>query len=150
MTRYPAKISHVFTATALVLLLPACGGGRDAEPPGAQPDATGAPGDAPPSLATSGRGPDPAQAQERLLANANMITPDAARLVSYNETGVRYDGPPEMLTAIVNYEAELEFTADTYFVADHKAGDRAKVYGEAEYLKEGGNWRLVTMGIYPR
>jgi hypothetical protein len=55
-----------------------------------------------------------------------------------------------MLTAIVNYEAELEFTADTYFVADHKAGDRAKVYGEAEYLKEGGNWRLVTMGIYPR
>jgi hypothetical protein len=150
MTRLAGTISHVFTAAALALLLSACGGSQDAGPAGAQPGTEAAPAGAPPAPATSGNGPDPAQAQERLLANANMITPDAARLVSYDETGVRYDGPPEMLTAIVSYEAELEFTADTYFHTDHKAGDRAKVYGEVEYLKEGGNWRLVTMGIYPR
>jgi hypothetical protein len=150
MTRNPEKVSQAFTATALVLLLSACGGAGDADPAGAQPDAAGAPGDAPSSLATSGRGPDPAQAQERLLANTNMITPDSTRIVSYSETSVRYEGPTEMQTAIVSYEAELEFTADTYFHTDHKAGDRVQVYGEAEYLNEGGNWRLVTMGIYPR
>lgn len=121
-------------AAAFALLLGACGGGQDAGPVAAAP----------------ARGPDPAMAQERLLANANMVTPDAARIVSYCETGVRYEGPPEMQAAIVSYEAELEFTADTYFHTDHKAGDRAQVYGEVEYLKEGGNWRILTMGIFPR
>lgn len=132
----------------LVLQLAACGGGTsgpDAAQPGADDSTAGTP-----AAATPARGPDPALAQERLLANANMAVPDAARIVSYKETAVRYEGPPEMLAAIVNYEAELEFTADTYFHTDHKAGDRAQVYGEIEYLNEGGNWRLMTMGIYPR
>lgn len=63
---------------------------------------------------------------------------------------LRFEGPPEMQSAIVQYEAELEFTADTYFHTDHKAGDRAPVQGEIEYVNESGNWRLLTMGIYPR
>jgi len=121
-------------------------GGRD---PGISPTPPVA-GGTPAPAQSSGSGPDPAQAQERLLANANMITPDAARIVSYNETGVRYEGPAEMQGAIVSYEAELEFTADTYFQTEHKAGDRAQVYGEIEYIKEGGNWRLIQMGIYPK
>lgn len=132
----------------LSLQLAACGGGTsgpDAEQPGDGGATAGAT-----AAATPARGPDPALAQERLLANANMAVPDAARIVSYQETEVRYEGPPEMQSAIVSYEAELEFTADTYFHTDHKAGDRARVYGEIEYLNEGGNWRLLTMGIYPR
>ncbi|MBX3702733.1 MAG: hypothetical protein KF822_03045 [Steroidobacteraceae bacterium] len=111
-----------------------------------QPAAGGA---TPPAAATA-RGPDPAQAQQRLLANANMVTPNAARIVSYHETGVRFEGPPQMQVAIVSYEAELEFIADTYFHVDQKAGDRARVHGEVEYVNEGGGWRLITMGIYPR
>jgi len=130
-----------------VLHLTACGGGSG--PDKAQPDAGDGTADTP-AAATAGSGPDPALAQERLLANANMVVPNAARIVSYHETAVRYDGPPEMQSAIVSYEAELEFTADTYFVTDHKAGDRAQVYGEIEYLNEGGAWRLMTMGVDPR
>ncbi|HXV40104.1 MAG TPA: hypothetical protein VD701_03975 [Steroidobacteraceae bacterium] len=132
----------------LVVQLAACGGGTsgpDAAQPGGDDSSAGAT-----AAATLAGGPDPALAQERLLANANMVVPDAARIVSYKETAVRYDGPPEMQTAIVSYEAELEFTADTYFHTDHKAGERAQVYGEIEYLNEGGHWRLMTMGIDPR
>lgn len=55
-----------------------------------------------------------------------------------------------MQSAIVQYEAEREFTADAYFHTDHKAGDHALVQGEIEYVNEGGNWRLLTMGIRPR
>ncbi len=135
-------------ALFLALQLAACGGGSpgsDAAQPGAGEAAAGSAAAAMPA-----RGPDPALAQERLLANANMITPGAARIVSYKETGVRYDGPAEMQSAIVSYEAELEFTADTYFHTDHKAGDRVQVYGEIEYLNEGGNWRILTMGVDPR
>ena len=33
---------------------------------------------------------------------------------------------------------------------EHKAGERAKVFGEAEYFDEGGTWSLIAMGIYPR
>lgn len=130
-----------------VLQLAACGGGSG--PDTAQPDSGDGVAGAP-AASTTGSGPDPALAQERLLANANMVVPNAVRLVSYRETAVRYDGPPEMQGAIVSYEAELEFTADTYFLTDHKAGDRARVYGEIEYINEGGNWRLMTMDIYPR
>lgn len=132
----------------LSLQLAACGG-RNSGPDAAQPgDASATAGST--ATATLAGGPDPALAQERLLFNANMAVPNATRIVSYQETTVRYEGPPEMQSAIVSYEAELEFTADTYFHADHKAGDRARVYGEIEYLNEGGNWRLLTMGIYPR
>lgn len=132
----------------LSLQLAACGGGNSG-PDAAQPGDGGATADAT-AAAIPARGPDPTLAQERLLANANMAVPDAARIVSYQETAVRYEGPPEMQSAIVSYEAELEFTADTYFHTDHKAGDRARVYGEIEYLNEGGNWRLLLMGIHPR
>ncbi|MGQ0384391.1 MAG: hypothetical protein ACT4UP_06910 [Gammaproteobacteria bacterium] len=128
------------------LLAAGCGGGSDATPSSDGAES----GDTPPQLKLAGSGPDPALAQERLLANANMSVPGAASIVSYTETGVQYDGPPEMQSAIVNYEAELEFSADTYFHKDHKAGERAKVYGEAEYLNEGGTWRLIQMGIYPK
>lgn len=127
-------------------LLGACGGGTDSA---TQESASLATDDASASPMLQGS-PDPAAAKERLLANANMAVPDAARLVSYTETGVNFEGPPEMASAIVQYEAELEFTADTYFHADHKAGDRVQVYGEIEYLNEGGDWRLMVMGIYPR
>ncbi|MGQ0429478.1 MAG: hypothetical protein ACT4UQ_06070 [Gammaproteobacteria bacterium] len=139
---------HVRIAGAALaaLLAAACGGGSDT----AQPEPAADSGDSPPRLKMGGSGPDPALAQERLLLNANMAVPDAAKLLSYTETGVRYEGPPEMQAAIVSYEAELEFTADTYFHTDHKAGDRAKVSGEVEYLNEGGNWRIIQMGIYPR
>lgn len=132
----------------LVVQLAACSGGTSG-PDAAQPDGDDSTAGAT-AAATPAGGPDPALAQERLLANANMAVPDAARIVSYKETAVRYEGPAEMQAAIVSYEAELEFTANTYFHTDHKAGDRAQVYGEIEYLNEGGNWRLMTMGIYPR
>lgn len=132
----------------LVLHLASCGGGTPA-PDAAQSDGDGSAAGTTAEAAPA-RGPDPALAQERLLANANMAVPDAARIVSYKETAVRYEGPPEMQAAIVSYEAELEFIADTYFHTDHKAGDRTRVYGEIEYLNEGGNWRLMTMGIHPR
>lgn len=137
---------RLLAGLAFAILLSACGSGQ--APAGDGADA--ATGDQPPSLKAAGSGPDPAQAQERLLANANMAVPEAARILSYRETGVRYEGPDQMRTAIVTYEAELEFTADTYFHADHKAGERARVYGEIEYLNDGGGWRLVTMGIYPK
>jgi hypothetical protein len=136
-------------ACAIVLLtsLAACGGGSDVPQPGAAAPA----GES--SAATgsvSGAGPDPAQAKERLLFNANVTVPNAAKLLSYAETDVRFEGPPEMQFAIVKYEAELEFVADTYFHKDHKAGERHKVYGEIEYVNEGGNWRILTMEIDPR
>lgn len=133
-------------AAMAALLVSACGGGS--EP--AQPRSPARTAEDPAGLEAAGSGPDSAQARERLLANANLAVPDAVRLVSYAETGVHYEGPPEMRSAIVNYEAELEFVADTYFHKDHKAGERARVYGEIEYLHEGGTWRLIAMGIHPR
>jgi hypothetical protein len=87
-----------------------------------------------------------ALARERLLVNANLITPDSARLVSFTEVKRDVEGP----SVLVHYEAELEFVADTYFHDEHKAGDRHKVFGEAEYFNEAGTWTLTQMGIYPR
>lgn len=148
MTSKRLAMPRVGMVLFLVLPMAACGGGTpgsDAARPGGDETAGG-----PTPAAAPVRGPDPALAQERLLANTNMITPDAARIVSYKETAVRYEGPAEMQSAIVSYEAELEFTADTYFLTDHRAGDRVQVYGEIEYLNEGGNWRILTMGIDPR
>lgn len=136
-------------AAALALLLAGCGGGSAESANAAAASNDGAAGDSPPTLKLGGA-PDSTAARERLLFNANLAVPDAARLVSYTETGVRFEGPPELQSAIVHYEAELEFTADTYFHTDHKAGDRALVQGEIEYLNEGGNWRLLTMEIDPR
>jgi len=133
----------IISLALFAVLLGACGGGSDPALPSA--DATG--GDSPPMLKM---GPDLQLAKDRLLINANMTVPDAARIVSFEQTGIQFEGPPEMQSAIVNYEAELEFTADTYFHSEHKAGSRHKVYGEAEYLNEGGNWRLLLMGIHPR
>ncbi len=136
-----------FLLTAIAsLALAACGGGADQAPAAPGADA----GTSPAAQSSAGGGPGSEQTKERLLINANMITPDSARIVSYTETGVQFDGPPEMQSAIVSYEAELEFTAETYFQTDRKTGDRAKVYGEAEYINEGGTWRLLTMGIHPR
>jgi hypothetical protein len=148
MTGKRMAMPRVGMVLFLVLPLAACGGGSSS-PDAAQPAANDAAAGST-AAAAPARGPDPALAQERLLANANMITPDAARIVSYKETAVRYDGPAEMQSAIVSYEAELEFTADTYFLTEHKAGDRTQVYGEIEYLNEGGNWRILTMGVDPR
>lgn len=136
-------------AAALALLLAGCSGGSGKSAEGAAASNDGAAGDSPPKLKLGGA-PDSAAAQERLLINANMVTPDAARIVSYTETGVQFEGPPELQSAVVHYEAELEFTADTYFQTDRKTGDRALVQGEIEYVNEGGNWRLLAMGIYPR
>lgn len=144
-----ASFAGRMSAAAIVVLLAGCGGESEESSNGAAASSDGAAGDSPPKLMLGGA-PDSAAAQERLLFNANLAVPDAARLVSYTETGVRFDGPPEMQSAIVQYEAELEFTADTYFHTDHKAGDRALVQGEIEYVNEGGNWRLLTMGIHPR
>lgn len=144
-----ATSSSRAAAMALALLLAGCGGGSGESADGAARSSDDAAGDSPPKLKLDGA-PDSAAAKERLLFNANMTVPDAARIVSYTETGVQFDGPPEMQSAIVHYEAELEFTADTYFHTDHKAGDRALVQGEIEYVNEGGNWRLLAMGIYPR
>lgn len=142
--------SRLLVVLMLASLAASCGGTQDPVPDARQPAADAATAGATSAAMPPGGAPDPAAARERLLANANMVTPDAARIVSYQETAVRYEGPAEMRSAIVSYEAELEFTADTYFHTDHKAGDRAQVYGEIEYLNEGGNWRLLTMDIDPR
>lgn len=142
-------IAGQVAAAVVALLLAGCGGGSGESADGAAASNAGAAGDSPPKLKL-GSAPDSTAAKERLLFNANLTVPDAARLVSYTETSVQFEGPPEMQSAIVHYEAELEFTADTYFHTDHKAGDRALVQGEIEYVNEGGDWRLLTMGIYPR
>ena len=135
----------IISLALFAVLLGACGGSDPAAP-----GTSAADGDSPPTLNLGGAGPNLQLAKDRLLINANMTVPDAARIVSFEQTGIQFDGPPEMQSAIVSYEAELEFTADTYFHAEHKAGTRHKVYGEAEYLNEGGNWRLLMMGIHPR
>ena len=129
----------------LSLALLACGGGTQNAA-----DSRAATGPVAPAAVAAGGGPNLDLAKERLLVNANMTTPDSARLVSFVQTGIQFEGPAEMQSAIVSYEAELEFTADTYFHSEHKAGDHHKVFGEAEYLNEGGSWRLMTMGIYAR
>ncbi len=136
-------------AAVMALLLAGCGAGSGESADGATAFNDGAAGDTPPKLKQGGA-PDSAAAKGRLLFNANLAVPDAAQLVSYTETSVQFEGPPEMQFAVVHYEAELEFTADTYFHTDHKAGDHARVQGEIEYVNEGGNWRLLTMGIHPR
>lgn len=138
---------RIAAVVVAAMLLAACGGGNEG---GGTPAAATASDAAPASATATGSGPDPAAAQERLLFNANLAVPDSARLVSYRETGVRYDGPDEMQSAIVSYEAELEFVADSYFTQEHKAGDRVQVYGEIEYMREGGQWRLMTMDTNPR
>jgi hypothetical protein len=138
-----------WVAAALAALLAGCGGGSDTAHEDSTAAAAGSVAESASSPKLSGA-PDSAAAKERLLFNANVTMPDAARLVAYTETGVDFDGPEGMESAIVRYEAELEFTADTYFLAEHKAGDRVLVQGEIEYLNENGNWRLLTMGVDPR
>ncbi len=101
-------------------------------------------------LDLGGTGPDPAAAQARILAQVNRITPKAGRLVSYTETGAYYEGPPDLQSALVNFEAELEFVADTYFHGDRQAGDRVPLYGEVEYANEGDGWRLLRLAVHPR
>lgn len=100
--------------------------------------------------ALGGTGPDPGLALARLQAEINRITPGAGRVISYAETGAHYEGPEEMQSALVNFEAELEFTGDTYFHGDRKAGERIQAYGEVEYITEGGGWRVLRMAIYHR
>jgi hypothetical protein len=100
--------------------------------------------------ALGGTGPDPRLAVVRLQAEINRITPGAGRLVSYAETGANYEGPEEMQSALVNFEAELEFTGDAYFRGERKAGAHVQVYGEVEYITEGGGWRVLRMAIYDR
>ncbi len=100
--------------------------------------------------ALGGTGPDPGLAVARLRAEVNRITPGAGRLVSYAETGAHYEGPQEMRSALVNFEAELEFTGAAYFLGDRRAGERLQVDGEVEYITEGGGWRVLRMAIYPR
>lgn len=100
--------------------------------------------------ALGGTGPDPGLGVARLQVEVNRITPGAGRLVSYAETGAHYEGPEEMQTALVNFEAELEFAGNGYFHGDRKAGERVQVYGEVEYVTEGGGWRVLRMAIYPR
>jgi len=131
---------RIASVVLAALLGAACSGGSDVPAPAAEPSANSSSGSA------SSGGPNLALARERLLVNANLITPDAARLVSFTETQRNVDGP----SVVVSYEAELEFTADTYFHTEQKAGDHAKVFGEAEYFNEGGDWTLVAMGIYSR
>lgn len=50
----------------------------------------------------------------------------------------------------MNFEAELEFVADTYFHGDRQAGARIPLYGDVEYTNEGDGWRLLRLAVYPR
>jgi len=97
-----------------------------------------------------GSGPDPAAAVARLLTQVNKVKPESARVVTYTEVGAYYEGPDDLRSALVNYEAELEFVADGYFRGERKAGARVPVYGEVEFINEGGGWRLLSMAVYPR
>ncbi len=133
----------VAIAVLLTGWLCACGGASGSGQPSAGANDDGVTS---PSLTQGADGPDPAVAKERLLFNANMNVPDSARIVSCSETGVRHEGPPGLRTAIVDYEAELEFTADTYFHDEQKAADREKGYGAIEYAIGNGKWRLLTKG----
>jgi hypothetical protein len=101
------------------------------------------------TLKLGGDGPDTAAAVARLLTEVNLVGPGAGRVLAYAETGAYYEGPPELRSALVNFEAEIEFVGDSHFHGQRKAGDRAKVYGEVEYINEGSGWRLLRMPIYP-
>ena len=97
-----------------------------------------------------GSGPDPTAAVARLLAWINRVRPDSGRVVTYTEVGAYYEGPEGLRSALVNYEAELEFVADGYFAGERKAGERLQVYGDVEYIDEGNGWRLLRLAAYPR
>jgi hypothetical protein len=66
----------------------------------------------------------------------------------------RFDAahPPRavLLGVAGDFEAELEFTGDAYFRGERKAGAHVQVYGEVEYITEGGGWRVLRMAIYDR
>ena len=100
--------------------------------------------------ALGGGGPDPTAAQARILVEVNRITPHSGRLISYTVTGDYEEGPAGSRSALINFEAELEFIAETYFRGERKAGDRVSLYGEVEYGDEGDGWRVLRLGVYPR
>jgi hypothetical protein len=102
------------------------------------------------SWTLGGSGPDPTAAQASILFEVNRITPQAGRLISYTVTGDYEEGAPGLRSALINFEAELEFTADANFRGDRKSGDRMFLYGEVEYLDEGDGWRVLRLGVYPR
>ena len=71
-------------------------------------------------------------------------------MISYTVIGEYVDGPPGLRSALINYEAELEFTADTHFHGDHKPGERLPLYGEIEYVNEGDGWRVLSVAVISR
>jgi hypothetical protein len=81
-----------------------------------------------------GTGPDAGLGVARLQAEIDRITPGAGRVVTYAETGAHYEGPAEMRSALVNFEAEAEFARDAFFRGERKAGERARFEGEVEYV----------------
>ena len=97
-----------------------------------------------------GSGPDPAAAVARLLAWINRVKPESGRVATYTEIGAYYEGPDGLRSALVNYEAELEFVADGYFRGARKAGERLQVYGDVQFIDEGGGWQLLSLAVYPR
>ena len=97
-----------------------------------------------------GTSPDPAAAVFRLQTWINRVTPDSGRVVTYTEVGAYYEGPEGLRSAHVNYEAELEFVAAGYFRGARKAGERLEVYGDVQFIDEGGGWQLLSMAVHPR
>lgn len=97
-----------------------------------------------------GTGPDQEAAVARLTAWTNRVTPGASRVASYTEVGAYYEGPDSLRSALVNYEAELEFVADGYFAGRRAAGERLSVYGDIQYIDEGDGWLLLGMAVHPR
>lgn len=97
-----------------------------------------------------GTSPDPAAAVARLLAWINRVKPGTGRVATYTEVGAYYEGPEDLRSALVNYEAELEFVADGYFRGARKAGEQLAVYGDVEFIDEGDGWRLLRLAVYPR
>lgn len=97
-----------------------------------------------------GSGPDPTAAIKGILARVNLITPGAGRVDSYTEVGAHYDGEQGPRSALVNFEAQLSFVAETYYHGERKPGDHVQVYGDVEYLDEGDGWRLLGLSLFPR
>jgi len=96
-----------------------------------------------------GSGPDPSVAVTRLLAQVNFVKPGSARVMTYAEIGAYYEGREDLRSALVNFEAEVEFIADGFFRGERKTGERVPVYGDVEFIDEGEGWQLLSMAVYP-
>ncbi len=101
--------------------------------------------------ACSGGGPDTSEAKTKLLTSVNLQVMDLAKWAEFRETTRKSTNDNGMQSFELEYEGELEFTGDcNYNGKDRKSGDRQKVYGMVEYVKDGDVWKQLGMSMHSR